>query len=172
MRNRIKTEPFDPENFLVSWTSKTSNLVKYRILQFLFRTSVDSGVIYANFSIGGMELFFGHKSWDLSLKFFTLKIEKSICNEIHNDDISWTGSSISHQSIYPRLRSTKMRKCRTMNHLEKGFYRQLQNFIFWRWSSQGSIHQSWLVLVQDSWNQVTTEPHQDREKKMKFKYCT
>ena len=39
-----------------------------------------------------------------------------------------------------------MRKCRTMNHLEKGYYRQLQNFIFWRWSSQGSIHQSWLVL--------------------------
>ena len=40
----------------------------------------------------------------------------------------------------------KMRKCRTMNHLEKGYYRQLQNFLFWLWTSQGSIHQSWLVL--------------------------
>ena len=112
----------------------------------MFRTSVDSGVIYANFSIGGMEIFavrnLGTYLWNFLLqKLKNRYATRYIMTIYHEQAVQFLINQFTRVSD-----QLKMRKCRTMNHLEKGYYRQLQNFLFWLWTSQGSIHQRWLVL--------------------------
>ena len=131
--NRLISKFSSRKLFLISWTSKTSNLVKYQILSFFELALIRVGHL-REFLYRGYGIITRSEIHKIVSGFFFFEIFYS--RKLKNRNATRYIMAIYHDQAVQFLINQitrvsdqlKMQKCRTMNHHEKGYRLRLERW--------------------------------------------